>query len=47
MPNKNLAPDSLDHLFGTNSDEEVEDQNNTIPNMIVCFLMVYAIKWYL
>jgi hypothetical protein len=44
MPNKNLAPDTLDHMFGTNSDDEVEDQNNTIPNMIICFLMVYAIK---
>lgn len=43
---KNLGPDYMDHLFGTNSDNEYEDMNGHIPCVIMGALIVHFAKLY-
>lgn len=46
-PETNFSPNFLDHLFGTNFDEEHEDLNPGIVNVIACTLIVlYLKRWF-
>lgn len=40
---KNYAPDAMDHLFGTNYNEEFEDLNPTCLNIIGVFTLLYPL----
>jgi hypothetical protein len=42
----NYGPDILDHSFGTNSDDSLEDMNHTIPNILASFGILYAMQSY-
>lgn len=41
---KNFAPDAMDHIIGTNFNEEYEDLNPTCLNLIVCTFLLYLLK---
>jgi hypothetical protein len=43
-PDVNFGPDFLDHVFGTNSDEEFEDMNHFIPNFLVSTFLIYYLR---
>ena len=47
-PDVNYGPDFLDHVFGSNSDEEFEDMSHFIPNSILSTLAIrYLSRWTL
>ena len=39
----NYGPDGLDHLFGTNCDEQVENYDHIIPNVFFAFFITWFI----
>jgi hypothetical protein len=45
--NKNYAPDAMDHLCGTNYNEEFEDLNPTCLNIIGVVALLYPLKDYI
>lgn len=44
---KNYAPDAMDHLWGTNYNEEFEDLNPTCLNIIGVVTVLYVLKHYI
>ena len=45
--NKNFAPDAMDHIFGTNYNDEFEDLNPTCLNVFGSMALLYPLKEYL
>lgn len=43
IPDSNYGPDFLDHVFGTNSDPELEDMSHFIPNSILSTLLIKSL----
>jgi hypothetical protein len=43
---QNYGPDFIDHIFGTNSDEEFENYNHILPNILISFIITYYIYEY-
>jgi hypothetical protein len=43
---KNYGPDFIDHVFGTNSDEEFKNYNHILPNILISFIITYHIYEY-
>jgi len=41
---KNFAPDAMDHLIGTNYNDEYEDLNVTTLNVMACTFLLYLVK---
>lgn len=46
-PHINYGPDFLDHIFGTNSDDEFEDMSHFIPNCILSTLLIHYIRQWI
>jgi hypothetical protein len=44
---KNFAPDAMDHLFGTNFNNEYEDLNPTTLNVFGAMFLLYPLKKYI
>jgi hypothetical protein len=44
---KNFAPDAMDHIVGTNYNDEYEDLNVTCLNVFGCMALLYPLKDYI
>lgn len=42
---QNYGPDLIDHIFGTNSDQEFENYNHILPNILISFIITCYIYW--
>ena len=46
-PHVNYGPDFLDHVFGTNSDDDFEEMSHFIPNTIISAVLVHYIRQWI
>lgn len=45
--NKNFGPDTMDHIYGTNLNEETEDMDPLALNAVLAFFLVRGLKGWI